>query len=419
MNKAFINKLSKKGFFHIFFSNVFNKIIQFLTSIVIVKFLTKEEYGIFSYAMNILSLFLILNGLGVTSGFLQFGSESYKDKNLQKSYFKYALTVGILFNFLISFAIFIYSQFFSLPIKGSIVVLKYMSLIPIITIIYELIQTYYRVNLRNKIYSYTYSLNTFLYFILSIIGAYYLKINGIILGRYFAYIIAILFSIWYLKDDIRDIFYIKYPQKNLRVDFFKYSFVSSLTNSISSILYLIDTFLVGLIIKNAEITASYKAATLIPFALNFIPLSVMTFAYPYIVQNNKDKAYLKKYYFKLKKYLLLLNSLISLFLILFAPFIIKIMFRSDYTDSVLPFQILSFGYFIAGSFRIPNGNFIAAIKKLKVNLIVSIISGSANIILDIILIYYYGSTGAAVATVGVFVISSLLSELYLWRYFKK
>jgi len=181
-------------------------------------------------------------------------------------------------------------------------------------------------------------------------------------------------------------------------------------------LYLLDTFLIGIIIQSEIVVASYKTATLIPFALNFIPISVMTFAYPYFAKYKNNKTLVKEYYLKMQRYLFLLNLLISISLIAFAPFIIKVVFGPEYLDALVPFRILSLGYLVAATFRIPSGNVIASLGKIKINFYNSIISGGANIVLDIILIKFYGSIGAALATVLIFIISSIISSIYLRKY---
>ena len=53
-----------KGAVHILGTNVVNKVLSFFTNIFIVRFLTKSEYGIFGYANNIISFFLLVSGLG-------------------------------------------------------------------------------------------------------------------------------------------------------------------------------------------------------------------------------------------------------------------------------------------------------------------------------------------------------------------
>lgn len=65
-----INKIKwiiDKGVFHILGTNVVNKVLAFFTNILIVRFLTKSEYGIFGYANNIISFFLLASGLGMLS----------------------------------------------------------------------------------------------------------------------------------------------------------------------------------------------------------------------------------------------------------------------------------------------------------------------------------------------------------------
>ena len=52
-----------KGAVHILGTNVVNKVLSFFTNIFIVRFLTKSEYGIFGYANNIISFFLLVSGL--------------------------------------------------------------------------------------------------------------------------------------------------------------------------------------------------------------------------------------------------------------------------------------------------------------------------------------------------------------------
>ena len=76
------------------------------------------------------------------------------------------------------------------------------------------------------------------------------------------------------------------------------------------------------------------------------------------------------------------------------------------------------GYFISGTFRIPSGNILSSMKEVKVNFYNSIISGVANILLDIALIKKMGSNGAAIATVAVYIISSLISNIYLHKKLK-
>ena len=73
--KRITSKLGCTGFFHVFGSTAINKIISFASGIVLVRLISKSEYGIFSYANNLLNFFMIACGLGAASGILQMCSE--------------------------------------------------------------------------------------------------------------------------------------------------------------------------------------------------------------------------------------------------------------------------------------------------------------------------------------------------------
>ncbi|WP_277601160.1 flippase [Thermotoga sp. Ku-13t] len=415
MNKREVEFLLKNGFFHIFSSQVINKIAQFALSVVVVRFLSKSDYGAWAYASNILSFFLLMSGIGVNSGLLQYASSS---KNLDEklSYFKYSLKVGGVVNSLIALVTFLVALFVKLPVEGSNEVLRYLALFPVTSILFELIQIFLRADLKNKQFSLLTNINTSAYFLFTLILGYFFSLNGIVLSRYLSYIVSIIFGLYFSKycwQSFGKVQEIKAPK---RKEFLTFSFVSALTNSISSILYLIDTLIVGMIIRSNVAVAAYKTATLVPFSLNFIPLSVMTFAYPYFAMYKEDKTKIQFYYKKMIRSLFLINLLISSTLFIFAPQVIRLLFGPNYGDAILPFRVLSIGYLVAGTFRIPSGNVIASLGKVKVNLFNSIVSGTSNVVLDILLIKHYGSVGAAVATVIVFIISSFISTSYLLKY---
>ena len=54
-------QLFRTGFFHIFGGNVINKVLTFLSSMIMVRILTKQEYGIFTYSWNIYNILLLFS----------------------------------------------------------------------------------------------------------------------------------------------------------------------------------------------------------------------------------------------------------------------------------------------------------------------------------------------------------------------
>lgn len=409
-----IKKLKTSGFFLVFGSNVLNKIISFSSGIILVRLLSKSEYGLYSYALNIMSMFLLVNGMGTNTGMMQFGSENFKDKpEVGDAYFRFGTWIGIVFNIILTVAIVLYSFLFEPSIKNANVLLLLMSGIPMAAFILESIQIYHRANANNKAFAILNTTNTILVFSFTILGAYILKVYGIVCFNYFAYSITILMGLK-LSKVISKLKNSKYNLKKIeKTRFLKFSLIATFNNGISQLLYIIDVFLIGVFIGDTNLIATYKTATLIPFALNFIPYSIAVYIYPYFASRNQDKKWIRKNYCDILKYLGLFNVVVSGFLFICAPFIIYTIFGEQYSDSLLAFRLLAIGYFFSGTFRIITGNIIVMIRKVNFNFYLSLVMGGINIILDIYMIKNYGITGAAVATLTVIILNSAISTIYL------
>lgn len=112
----------------------------------------------------------------------------------------------------------------------------------------------------------------------------------------------------------------------------------------------------------------------------------------------------------------LINGVICIGLIITAPLIISILWGKEYMDALVPFRILAVNYFFLGTFRITCGNVLAMLRKINVNFIISVVSGISNVVLDVILIKFYGSVGATIATLLVVILSGGIAFPYLIFY---
>ncbi|MDU5107126.1 oligosaccharide flippase family protein [Clostridium sp.] len=411
-----IKKILKKGLIQIFSANVINKIVQFITIAFLTQIISKEDYGSFTYAQNLMSFVLLFEGAGVTTGILQYCSVS-KDTKEKVSILKYGIRIGIVVNVILSIGVFLYAMFGKLPIEGSRNSLMMLACVPIFSVVFSAIQVYLRSTFRNSEFSILTSFNTIIYFLATVGLSLKFSVTGLIMGMYIAYLLSIILGAWFIRKDVfkKDI---KLDKNFNKTKFLKYSIITVLTNAMSQILYLLDTQLIGVFTKDEAILASYKVATTIPFNLIFIPTSIMVFAYPYFAQNKNDKEWIRNRVSQLTKILLVINLVIGLGGIIFSDFILSI-FGKQYLDAKSCFIVLMIGYIIAGTFRVPYGNILASLGLVKANLINAIFSGIANIILDVILIIKYGSIGAAYATLLVFIISSLIHFIFIKREIRK
>lgn len=86
-----INSINKKGLSSVFSANVINKIIAFLSNVVVVRVLTQKEFGYYSSANNIISFALLITGAGLLSGVLQYGAEQ-RPEEIKNQYYKQYVT---------------------------------------------------------------------------------------------------------------------------------------------------------------------------------------------------------------------------------------------------------------------------------------------------------------------------------------
>ncbi|WP_308539927.1 oligosaccharide flippase family protein [uncultured Murdochiella sp.] len=430
MRKA-IKKLASTGFLHIFSSEVLNKIIVSCSGIIVVNFLSKELYGVYSYAMNILSTFLIFSGFGASSALIQLGSENLNDIEKKEKFAKFSYRFGMIVNFGMFFAILLFCQFFSFPIPEAKKVLLLLSCMPLVYFTVETIQIYFRIHLYNKWFSYLSTGIAFANSVMLILGALSNQLTVLVGLRYVGYFLVIFATVALTRppflfpdnsfscgkekrkeqEERGELLLTKAEKK----DFFSIGFVALFNNSVSSLLYIIDGWLIGSIIADSTVLADYHTATLIPFAMTFVPSAIITYVYPYVASHHEDIPWLKKNVTKLYGIMAVVNGVISLGLYFFAPWIFAILF-SGYTDAIPIFRVLSIGFFFSGTFRILSGNVLVMLHRLKVNSVVAVISGVLNVILDYFWIKQYGSIGAAYATTAIYIISGLLSTAYVAYY---
>ena len=128
--KKIASKLGSTGFFHVFGSTAINKVISFASGIVLVRLISKSEYGVFSYANNLLNFFMIVCGFGAASGILQMCSEKM-DEQEKKALYAYASRNSFIINSFLSVMIFLTGMFIPLKIEGAGICLAMMAFIPI------------------------------------------------------------------------------------------------------------------------------------------------------------------------------------------------------------------------------------------------------------------------------------------------
>lgn len=187
-----IVRLAQTGFFHVFGAGTINKIMSLCSSIFVVRVLSKEDYGMYGYVVNIINIFMLSNGLGTITGMLQFGCMAGDDTQKRNAVFRYGMRIGIIANAVISIIIVLYALLMPENIQGSRQYLLFAAAIPLIRYLGDTIPTYLKTENENIKYGRLYTLNSVAMLCFMLAGAYFFNVYGVLAGRYVANIVTVV-----------------------------------------------------------------------------------------------------------------------------------------------------------------------------------------------------------------------------------
>ena len=387
-----IRVLLDTGFFHIFGAGTINKVVSALMSIVVVRILSKEDYGMYAYVYNLVSFFILFNGLGAASAFLQLGCEAKTDKEIV-SILRYSSRVGVSFDVVLAFFVLL-ASFLPMSFSECPSLLRLYALYPLVILIFDILMTLFRIKLDNKKYALFTNIQTILLAVLSIVGAYCGQVVGLIIGQYVAYVLSGCLAWLASVKLVRDARGGGLPDFDRRA-YWVLSVTSSINNGLGSALTLVGVFIIGLLTGDELAVAGYKVATTIPFALLFIPGAVITYIYPFFVKNKEDARWSLSKYLQLMAVGAVVYGAIVSICCVFGSSIITLVFGAQYESVTSAFQIIMIGFFVTATLRQPTGNLLVTQKKLWFNTLTGVLCLTVCCALCVFLVPGYGIDGAA------------------------
>lgn len=417
--RGLTGNLLRTGFFSVFFSQVLCKVLTFIGGMVIVRILSKSDYGAYTYVLNCYGMLMLLGDLGCCVAVMQFCNENYADPQKFDAYFTYGLKRAMLFSLFTSFLLLVSPLFYPFKAAEAARLTRMLCLMPVLGTASNLLLVNLRIRLENTRFAAVNFFQTFIHYLVILPLSYWFGITGAIFSNYVIQILVLLFSLAVSRKLLHFSWRNDVLALREKWNFLKLAVGSQLNNGTSQALMLLDVCLIGVIIGSDEVISSYKVATTIPTALSFIPNAIMTYANPYFARNIQNRSWVRRSYFKLTLGCAAGNLIITLGGILSAFWVIPLIFGRQYEDAVSCFIVLMIGYFFSASFQVLSQNIIYTQRKVRVNIIITFLSGVSNCVLDAVLIFNYGSIGAALATTLVHVINSALCVGYLCFYLRE
>ncbi len=402
--------LYKNGFFHVMIGNSLVKMITFVSSIVVVRLISKQEYAYLAYANNLYSYISLFSGLGLSTALLKYNS-STNSGGESKAYLMFAIKYGLIFQTLLTAAMLLYVVNFDIPFPEAKNIIYLLVLLPLLTYSFEVMQSYVRSKKNNRLYAKVGIVKAFLVLVLSIFFAQLIGVNGIPIARYIATLLPMLLMFIFIRQDLEGANRIKLDSSQVK-KFVNLGVSLMIANLFSMIMPLNEMTLVNNIIRDEIITANYKVAMLFPSQLGFITGSIMIYYFPIISRMKDNKTIL----ITAKKIQLVAGIIIGIICIagfILTPLIIKLLYGQSYSDAKMLSRLFWIIYGINAGFRMIPMNILPALGRAKFNAILAIISSAVHFILDYVFISMYGISGVALATSMIYVISGMIYWIYL------
>ena len=411
-----IKKIHRKGGFHVFAGQLLTKFVAFFASIFVVRLLTKEQYGILGYYENLYSYAVIFSGLGLANAVIRYVVKGC-DIDEKRSFYRYVIKKSFLIDLIICFGFCAFNFVYKHP--SNYINYSYILLIFLIGLPFQDISNCCLNNERamfaNSRYAVLSVTLTVTLILCRIVGAAINDSVGIAISQVVVYIVCsislavIEYKHYYSQSKEQKLTDIK------RKEVDRYSFQYMITNGLWAIFMLNDVYMLGRFgIPTTEL-ADYKVAYVLPANLAIISTALGIVVAPYFIKNENNLIWIRKNF----KNVLIANFFIILFvailLAIFSKPVVVLLYGKNYGNVAGIMQLLTISSSINSGIRYPVANLLAAMGKVKYNMLIALLGVCIQIVMNIIFIPILGTVGTIVANI---IAHSIMSCLLIFTFFR-
>ncbi|MCI8779907.1 MAG: oligosaccharide flippase family protein [Lachnospiraceae bacterium] len=417
--KKIAKTLWKKGLIHILAGSFLSKLVTFFGSIFIVNVLTKREYGVLSYLENLYGYFFIFAGMGLSNSILRYVVLGESDHE-KYSYYSYSYRKSFIWNLLLVIVAEVICYLY--PHPSAYQNYRWLILVMVTMLPFQYAVDNVLCNERAMFANQRYAVLSLLFslgiIISKVISGSMMGITGVVFSQVFVYLVlAIIYLYIEKKKYYSSCVYKKLPRdKKHELDV--YAFQYMITNGLWAFFMLNDTFLLGKFCT-PEIVAEYKVAYTIPGSVTLISSAVGIFVAPYFVKYQEDREWVKINYFKVFILNAALVGILCLFIAIFSPYIIGILYGDEYLEIVRIMRILLLAAFLNCGLRFTTANILAAMGQVKYNMYISLVGTVLQILLNLYSIPIYGLVGVAITSCLVYgMMAIVLFVIFKRKYYR-
>jgi O-antigen/teichoic acid export membrane protein len=414
------------------FERLFNSFLLILTSyffgnvlavgarLLVIRSLSPSRFGLLALSFTIASIVAQVSGLGLPRGVANKCS-SAEDESEQFDYitsaYRYAVLAGIVSALLVYFVRGEIARVLGKPevelILGFFVI--YVLIYPVKAVTTGAIRGYEQS--RGAAIARDVGPKLGGIFVLAAFIYFGQPFEGAIAYRLLLPIISVVLGVWYLWD-LKKFYHIlrRKSSRDRSRELLDYSWPLAIETGLGLLMLNMDIIILGYFLQENSV-GLYKATHPI-WGMTMIFNTAFSFLYfpmasRYHTRRKHDS--LRTLYTVTTKWVVTMTFPLTLFITVYSESVLRELFSQSYTPAQTALSILAAGMF----FRVfvgPNALTIEAVELTKIDLIASALGILANLVLNILLIPWYGIAGAAVATVVGFGIYNGVEVIILDRY---
>lgn len=414
-----LKRLHEKGALYIMVGSFLTKLAAFLGSILIVRLLTKADYGVLTSLENIYTYAYVLAGYGLNNAVLRYMVLTDGEKE-KKGVLTHALRSGTCFNIALIIVIVVGASVVLDDDGGPniLVLLAIMLLALPLQYAFESSSCSLRALFQNKHYALLSLGCVVVVWALRACGAASFGLEGAVASWPVAYGLMALVGLFLVFRRHLPAEDGKQPDAQLRKSMRSYALQYMITNGLWVLFLQNDILLINCITGSSEMVATYKVAYTIPTAMSIVTYAIGVFVVPYFVKHENDHKWVWRSYRKILLVVCLALGAISFFMALFSAPILDVFFGSQYVSADALMRLLIVSAFINNGIRFTAANLLAAMGKVKVNLIVSAAGMVLQLVSDTVLISLFGIMGAAYSSIIVYSAMAIAITAYFVKRYR-
>ena len=425
MTKLFIDSIKKtfKGGSFLFFSLIASFILLFLINLILARYLSPDDFGMYTLSINIIKTSIVISFLGLVHGASSLISFYRQEKNLKRvmGVIKSSLIIVsisslsvLLLGFFISpflSQIFLKGNFISNPLKVAFFAVPFTSISIVMASIFL---GFEKAKPRALVNLFIPFLRLIMFLAVIFVG---LSLMGIIFAYVFASVIVFLLMSTYFFKKIKE--YTGRVKSPVGFDKGVISFSLPLFGHtiFNNLFILSGSYIIAYFRPVADI-AVYNVAhhlsvtlTLLSKASIFIFIPVISGLYA-----KKHLGEIRSIYLLINKWIFILSLPVLILFFFYPQFAVIPLFGNFYLKSAPLLKILMIGMGIHLLFAM-NSSTMISLRKTKLNFIVMILMFFVNFLLGLWLVPMMGMLGMVIAISFSYLMLNLIYSSYLYMKF--